>query len=135
MSPRLPIAVLAGLFVGAAAAAGASSAVYRCGNTYQATPCPGGQAVDGDARAAADVAAAREVATRDRQLAQTMTRDREQAEARLRPSAAVSIGPRSAADAAAKSSKSKTKAKKGAKEGIFVAAVPGSGKKKKVKPA
>lgn len=57
--------------------AGAQATVYRCGQTYQQTPCEGGKAVDVPADPSpAEVQAAQERAAATRQWAEGMTEDR-----------------------------------------------------------
>lgn len=56
--------------------------IYRCGQTYSQTPCPGGRLIDAaDPRSAAQRAEARRTVERERQLAVQMERDRQQQEA------------------------------------------------------
>jgi hypothetical protein len=56
---------------------GAQATVYRCGQTYQQTPCEGGKAVDVPAGPSpAEVQAAQERAAATRQWAEGMTEDR-----------------------------------------------------------
>ena len=61
------------LLLAATAAHASAQTVWRCGadgRSYSDAPCPGGQAVAvADARSSADVADARAVVQRDRQLA------------------------------------------------------------------
>jgi hypothetical protein len=78
--------------------AGRAEAVYRCsgpggtGTQYTQQPCPGGRAVDvEDARSDEQVRSARDSAARDAALAERLTREREQREARVRPTLAVAI--------------------------------------------
>lgn len=112
------------------AGAGASAqTVYRCGNEYTTVPCSEGKAVDIDNSAAGKRSAeARQVATRERRLADEMARDRRAREAALKPAGAASLGPVKAnapALAASASKKPKKKAKVHiGREGDFVAAVP-----------
>lgn len=81
-------AVSAALLVLAAAPA-AATPIYRCGQTYSQTPCPGGRLIDaGDPRSAAQQAEAREVAARERALAAELQRDRQDQEAAPRAQAA-----------------------------------------------
>ena len=60
--------------------------VWRCGSdarSYSATPCPEGRALDlAEARPASDVSAARQLAERERRLAGTLQKEREQREAK-----------------------------------------------------
>src|SRR4029078_2481859 len=60
----------------------AAQTIYRCGNSYTRVPCPDGRALDvGDPRSAAQRAEGRRVAAAEKQLGDTMARDRRQAEA------------------------------------------------------
>ena len=115
----------------AATGAGAQT-VYRCGNEYSRVPCANGKSVDtgpsaGDARRSAE---ARQAASRERRLAEDMTRDRRARESDLKPAGATSLGPAKAAQPTAAASAS-MKPKKRAKAKIrvvderdFVARVP-----------
>ncbi len=76
-------------------AAGAQN-VWRCGNTYADSPCPGGRAVPvADARSAEQVAAAAEAAARDERLAAGLAAERRQREleARRHGGGLMAIGP------------------------------------------
>jgi hypothetical protein len=47
--------------------AGGAAPIYRCGNTYSQTPCPGGKLVDAsDPRTAAQRAEARRIAAKEK---------------------------------------------------------------------
>ena len=117
------------------AAVASAQTIYRCGQTYTATPCPNAKqiAVDGSSPTAANRAEARRVAARERRLADDMARDRRLAEAAQRPAMATSLGPIKAAEpppakpSAKKSTKKKRKpgwTAEGDEGRDFVAAVP-----------
>lgn len=77
---------------------GAASAqnVWRCGNTYADSPCPGGRSVAvADERSADQVAAAADTAARDRQLASSLAAERAQREreAQRHGGGLMAIGP------------------------------------------
>lgn len=78
----------AALLIGFAlpAAQAQSRPVYRCGNVYQHTPCPGGAVVASPTQTAAQRAEARRVAELERQLA--ARKKKEQAEAAAKPASA-----------------------------------------------
>jgi hypothetical protein len=101
-------------------AAGAATAapIYRCGQTYSQTPCPGGHLIDSaDPRSAAQRAEAGRAAEREKKLATQMERDRLGASA---PASATGFDSRAGATAGAsapvakKSRKKSTKAAKAA---------------------
>jgi hypothetical protein len=72
------VACALGLFATLAGAA----PIYRCGQTYTQTPCPGGRLIDAaDPRSAAQRAEARRTVERERRLAAQMERDRQAQEA------------------------------------------------------
>ena len=74
------------------------TAAYRCGNTYQSKPCPGGVPVDvADPRSAEQRRDAQAAAKRDEALARRMAQDRQAAEREARrQGGAVNVGPRAA---------------------------------------
>ena len=84
---RLPRIVLRCTLTGSlalmlAAQPGRAAEVYRCGPTYQQTPCAGGQALKlDDHRDAAQQQAARDVAAQEQQRAQHLAQERHQREA------------------------------------------------------
>lgn len=84
-----------------------AGAVYRCGpdgRSYADAPCAGGRAIAAaDPRSAAERREGEAVARSDARLAAALEHERRQAEARLRPGPAVSIGakPSGPADAPA----------------------------------
>jgi hypothetical protein len=84
----MKILIAAALLIACSAQA---QTVWRCGpegRSYSASPCTGGRLVlVADARDAADVEAAREVAERERALATRMVREREQAQEAQTPRA------------------------------------------------
>lgn len=68
--------------------------VYRCGNSYSDTPCPGGQAVAADdARSAAQQQQAQQVKQRDAALAEQLARERRAREQAAVGQRAAGIGP------------------------------------------
>ena len=103
-STRLLISCwLAAALWGHSGQAQATEQVYRCGQSYQAEPCPGGQAVAvGDARDDAARREAQRVAQREAKAAQQMQAERLQRE-RIAPSSAqqAAVVRHRAADAAA----------------------------------
>ena len=111
------VAGLAALPAGAEEAA----AVYRCGNTYQARPCPGAVPVDAaDPRSAAQQQQAQAVVQREQAEARRLAAERRAAEREAqRHGGAANLGPRAAAapaksaSAAAKAQRKKVKSKSG----------------------
>ena len=74
MNRPLVAAALASLFISGTALA---EPIYRCGNTYTATPCPQGRMVAAtDVRSGAQRAEAQRVAADERRLATEMKQDR-----------------------------------------------------------
>lgn len=78
-------------------AAAQSQTVWRCGpegRSYSSTPCAEGRALElaDTARPAEDLAAAKDMAARERRLAEQMRHDRLQAEARAAHQGAAGIG-------------------------------------------
>ena len=120
----------------------AAQTIYRCGNSYTRVPCPDGRALDvGDPRSAAQRAEARRVAAAEKQLGDTMARDRRQAEAEARPTGPASLSPsRPASAAVATKAHAAPKGKKRGStpdaeaRGDFIAGVPGSGAKASARP-
>ena len=115
-----------------ALASGAASAqtIYRCGHTYSRAQCPSARALDVESRTtAAQRAEARQVASREKHLADEMARDRRLAEAAQKPALATSLGPAKVVAAAPAAPKKSTRKKKpkGAQPDDsrdFIAAVP-----------
>jgi hypothetical protein len=119
--------------------------VYRCGpagNSYSHQPCPEGRVVDvNDPRSPAQVKEARDSLREQERWAVRAARERRAEEAAHPPARAAGIGPaqvpRSRADQLPRSERKATKGsaakrvKSGpeAREGEFVAIVPGSAKK------
>ena len=109
-----------------------SQAIYRCGQTYSRVACPNAKTIDvASARpTAAERAEGREVARREKRLADEMARDRRLAEAAQQPALATSLGPARAASASAaakpvkKPGKRKRKAAQPDAGRDFVATVP-----------
>lgn len=126
--PVRRLSILAGLGVTLAAGVVAqpagtqeATAVYRCGNSYQAEPCPGAVAVDAaDPRSAAQQRQAQAVAQRDQAEARRLAAERRAAEREARRhGGAANLGPRAAAapakpaSAPAKAQRKKVKLKSG----------------------
>ena len=66
------------------AALPAQAAVYRCGNSYRDTPCPGARTIAADdARTAQEQNEARQIAEQDAAMADTLEQKRMAQEARL----------------------------------------------------
>jgi hypothetical protein len=104
-------ACLALLLALAAGAAHAVTPVYRCGQTYSQSPCPGGKLIESaDPRSAAQRAEARRVAEREKKLADQMERDRLGQSAASAP--ATGLDSRAAASAPRPAGKGKKKAAK-----------------------
>jgi len=88
------------------ATACAATEVYRCGQTYQQTPCPAGQTLTlDDSRSPAQQREAREAMAADQRLARQLAAERKAREKALKPQTqAAGIrapGPAAAASAAA----------------------------------
>jgi hypothetical protein len=99
---------IAALLVSALATASAEESVYRCGNSYSHRPCKTAVAVDvDDSRTEVQRQAALRVATRDAQLADTLTRERRQRDAAASRQSAAHIGPARAASAPEKAARTK----------------------------
>jgi hypothetical protein len=132
-----PAAALASFLLAAHAMAAESPAVYRCGSSYQAAPCAGGVAIATDASPSPEqVAAAQDVAARDRRLADALTQDRERREAHAMPAQAIAIGtpqPPHDTKPAKPAKPNSRKAHAAEKDGVFVAMAPAAGKKKSSK--
>lgn len=90
---RLVTASLLALF----AAAAPAQIIYRCGDSYSQTPCPGGRILESsDPRTAAQRVEARRAAAKDRQLAAKLEKER------LAREAAAASSPASGFDTAPK---------------------------------
>jgi hypothetical protein len=88
--------------------------IYRCGQSYSQTPCPGGKLIDAaDPRSAAQRAEARRTAQRERQLADRLERDRQQQDATTPRPVATGIDAKAPAAAASQPVPPKSKKKKG----------------------
>lgn len=120
------IAFAALVAVGAHAAEPAK--VYRCGQTYQQSPCPQGKAVEvDDARSEAQRGDALAVTRDQARLGRSLERERVAREKALQPAAAVGIGDRPAAAASAPKKPPKRRPKHAAPGGAkedFVAIEP-----------
>jgi hypothetical protein len=116
----------AALLLSLCPALSAAAPIYRCGQSYSQTPCPGGKLIDAaDPRSAAQRAEARRTAERERQLAARMERERRKEEAAPQPVATGidATAPARAASQAAPA-KGKSSKKKGAKPGDVIVIVP-----------
>jgi len=104
------------------------STAYRCGpdgRSYSDTPCPQGRSVAAeDSRSPAQQREARDVAQRERQLADRLTAERLQREKTNRPAPAVHIGGPASAPAKAGGKKTKKSEKKPDKKGSKKPAQP-----------
>ncbi len=105
--------------------------IYRCGQTYSRVPCPNATVIPVESPpTAAQRAEGRQVALREKRLADDMARDRRRDEAAQRPALASSLGPIKAAVAAVpiKPVKKPTKKRRNAAQPDdgrdFVATVP-----------
>ncbi len=109
-----------------------SQTIYRCGQAYSRVPCPNGKAIEVEGPStAAQRAEGRQVAQREKRLADEMARDRRLAEAARQPALATSLGPARVAAAPAptkapakKPSRKKRKAAQPDDGRDFVATVP-----------
>jgi hypothetical protein len=121
--------------LGLAALVGATQAapIYRCGQTYTQTPCPGGRLIDSaDPRTAAQRAVAKQIAANEKKLAARMERDRRDREAGVVPAQAAGFDSRAASapasDASAKTARKskaqKQKRGKAASSADFIAVEP-----------
>ena len=115
-----PFTVLAGLMLlaGNGVQAQASEApVYRCGNTYASTPCPGGKPVDAaDPRSTAQQKQAQVAQQRDARMADQLATERRAREKAAMGQQAAGIGPLAAKPAAPAASKAKKKTSKQPKQ-------------------
>jgi hypothetical protein len=119
----LIVASTAATFVASAAAP-----IYRCGQTYTQTPCPGGRLVDSsDPRTAAQRAEAKRVAEREKKLAAQMERERVAKEKAAKPASANGFDARAAPAPEAASTPAKAKKRSKSKSAAgkdFVALEP-----------
>ncbi|NUZ06663.1 hypothetical protein [Piscinibacter koreensis] len=124
--------VLLALLAGGAAA----QTLYRCGNAYSEVACPGAQVVGrAEPQGTAHAADARREIERTRRLADDMERDRLRREASIRPALAGSLSgpPKRAVEPAPPSQRPAKKRRPKAapdEQRDFIAAVPGSGRKR-----
>jgi hypothetical protein len=80
-----------------AAQVAVAAPIYRCGQTYQQSPCPGGQLIDSaDPRTAAQRSEARRVSEREKRLAARMERERLATEKAAKPATANGFDSRAA---------------------------------------
>jgi len=106
-----------------------SQTVFRCGHEYSRVACPNARAIEVEVRTtAAQRAEARQVALREKRLADEMGHDRRLAEAAQKPALATSLGPARVVAAAPapvkKPGRKKRKAAMPDDDRDFVAAVP-----------
>ena len=111
--------------------------VYKCGNNYSQTPCPGGTAVDaGDARSSAQKKQADSANSQNAKAADAMEKSRLAQDSRNlaanRAGATIIAAPAPVPDAAPEQPKVIGKKKKGKPE-FFTAQEPGAKKLKKTK--
>jgi hypothetical protein len=116
-----------------AGSAATAQTIYRCGHSYSRDPCPSARAIEVEGRpTAAQRAEGRQVALREKRLADEMVRGRRLAEASQKPALATSLGPARVAAAAPtphrKASKKKRKATASDDSRDFIAAVPKAAK-------
>ena len=117
---------LLGLALLLAANAASAQAIWRCGNSYSAQPCPGATAVEAHpAPSAKDVAQARRGALADAKMADALEKARLEGE-KAAPRAIV-IGP---AEKEKPAEPAKKEAKPGKKAGDFTAMGPKPAKRK-----
>ncbi len=112
------LAALLGLLaLSPAAPAAGNNTVYRCGQTYQQTPCPAGQAVNvADERDASQQADAKRAQAADKALAKDLAAERRERDKSAKPqthAAGVALSPGPAASAAPKHDTDPCKAKNG----------------------
>lgn len=132
----------------ASAVQGQVQPVYRCGQTYSQTPCPGAVSVDtNDARSKTQKQESQKATQRDKQLAQELEESRKKEEALAQagstPTADKSKQSKSAKSKKSKSSKvsgdevteAKAKPRKKKKSEFFTAASPPTAKKTKKEAA
>lgn len=95
LHPAIRLAASLALLLPLAVAAQApSAAVFRCGNTYSSTPCPGAKAVQADdPRSEAQRQQALAVKSQDAQLANNLAAERQARERASAGQAAARIGP------------------------------------------
>lgn len=103
-STLFPWLALACLGLAAHTAVAGNTSVYRCGQTYQQTPCPAARSVDvDDGRDAGQVRDSRAAARQERQLAKDLAAERREREKALKPqtqAAGVPVSPGAAPAAA-----------------------------------
>ncbi|HEY0857696.1 MAG TPA: hypothetical protein VGE16_11595 [Albitalea sp.] len=108
----------------------AAAPIYRCGQSYSQTPCPGGRVVEAtDPRSAAQRAEARRVMAQERKLAAQMERDRREREGSAPTAQAAGFdsrapAPQPAASAPAKGKKKSGKGRAAAAQRDFTAVAP-----------
>jgi hypothetical protein len=80
------VSLAALLFLPLATLAASNTTVYRCGQTYQQSPCPAGQAVNvADERAASQQAGAKKALASDKALAKDLAAERREREKSIKP--------------------------------------------------
>lgn len=100
--------------LGLASASAPAQLIYRCGDTYSQTPCPGGRILESsDPRTAAQRAQARKAAAKERELAAKMERERlvQEAKAAASQPAGFETAPQAAEPAESKPAKGAGKPK------------------------
>ena len=86
--------------------------IYRCGDSYSQSPCPGGVAIDaGDSRTKGQKAQADAATQRDRQTANTLEKERLKQEAAVAPATHKAEAAKASTAAAAPHPSSKKKPK------------------------
>lgn len=86
--------------------------IYRCGDSYSQSPCPGGVAIDaGDSRTKGQKAQADAATQRDRQTANTLEKERLKQEAAVSPATPKTDAAKASTTAAAPHPSSKKKHK------------------------
>lgn len=133
MSARLQRRALCAMAPALTASATDAETIYRCGDSFQQSPCADARAIEVVAAPTeAQRAEARAVAAREKQLAFEMARDRREREAAIRPAAATSLSPPRPMAAASAPAKRHSHAKRRTPSGDdgldFIAAVPSTKK-------
>jgi len=107
--------------------------IYRCGDSYSQSPCPGGVAIDaGDSRTKGQKAQADAATQRDRQTANTLEKERLKQEAAASPGMPKADAAKASTAAAAAHPSSKKKHKEPA---YFTAKTAADKKTEKIKSA
>ncbi|MES2719252.1 MAG: hypothetical protein V4795_26055 [Pseudomonadota bacterium] len=110
-------AALALVLAAAAQAQAPASGVYRCGNAYSSTPCPGGQPVAADdVRSDAQRQQALAAKTQDARLARQLAAERKAREQAVAGQTAARIGPSEAERARAEAVAARKQAQAAARQ-------------------